>query len=130
MSEQTKIAANVLKDAASAVIKGTEIHGDTEKSFTMIGQLWQTYIVHAWMQRQNNLITPQDVAHLMVLVKIARASYGQSSDNHVDIAGYSALAAMLDPLNQMDKEVADALSTIDSGKEKPTVQSTGGARSS
>ena len=123
-------ARDVLQKAAKAVHDGTGKHGDTERSFAMIGQLWQTYIVHAWMQRQNNIITAQDVAQMMVFVKMARAVYGHSADNHVDMAGYAALASTLNPINSLDKDIADAIGSNNGREEKHVVSGEGSARPS
>jgi hypothetical protein len=77
--------------ALNAVIDGAKKHGDTQKSFTMIADLWTVYL------QARRVITAHDVAVMMSLLKIARAAYSYSFDNYVDEAGYTALAAMLHP---------------------------------
>ena len=63
-------------------------HGDMEKNFTMIGDLWGTYIGHK--------INPSDVSVMMTLLKIARIKSNPSSaDNWVDACGYMACGGEL-----------------------------------
>lgn len=90
-------AEKVLKDAGATIRKRLKQHGHTESSFTMIASLWSNYIHHTVIARGNTKLLPQDVAQMMVLVKIARSVYGFSPDNFEDSAGYTALAAMLTP---------------------------------
>ncbi len=92
-----KTAKQVLTDALNAIQKGTEKHGDTQKSFTMIAELWSIYLKHTWDGGNIWVIKPHDVAVMMSLLKIARAAHSYSFDNYVDEAGYTALAAMLHP---------------------------------
>ena len=92
-----EVAESVLLDAASAVRQRLEEHGHTERSFKMIGELWSNYITHAYTSREELHLQAHDVAQMMTLVKIARATYGYSMDNFIDSAGYTALAAMLTP---------------------------------
>jgi hypothetical protein len=40
-------------------------------------------------------LSPLDVAHLMILLKIARAVYTPTRDSYVDIAGYARCAAQI-----------------------------------
>ena len=61
-------------------------YGSPENNFKLIAQLWDTYL--------DTEITPQDVAVMMILLKIARISTGvNKDDNWVDIAGYAACGA-------------------------------------
>ena len=58
-------------------------YGDAENSFGLIGHLWTVYLDH--------LVTAQDVALMMILMKVAREKGGQGkADNWIDIAGYAA----------------------------------------
>jgi len=102
-----EVATTTLKNAAAAILDRSKKHGDTLKSFAMMGQLWQTYLAHAYQANGNHTIRPHDVAQMMIMLKIARSLYGQSSDNYVDQAGFAALAAMLDPMDVMEKELSD-----------------------
>lgn len=63
-------------------------HGKPEDTFEAIAALWSAYLGHR--------LESVDVAHMMVLLKVARAKQNpQHADNHVDIAGYAACAAEL-----------------------------------
>ena len=63
-------------------------HGDAHDTFHKIAVLWESYL--------DVPITVGDVALMMVLLKVARSQQNSKNfDNHVDIAGYAALAAEL-----------------------------------
>ena len=65
-----------------------QTHGQAENNFANIGRLWSAYLDHP--------ITPQDVAILMTLLKIARYKHSPSHvDNAIDMCGYAALAGEL-----------------------------------
>jgi hypothetical protein len=93
--DELSIAETVLLDAAKAVRDRNVEHGHTERSFTLIADLWSSYIGHCYTIRGDTRLRPYDIAMMMDLVKTARAVYGYSLDNFVDKAGYSGLAAML-----------------------------------
>ena len=60
-----------------------DVYGQPEDNFGKIAALWGVYL--------NTLITPGDVAAMMILLKTARISSGTAvSDNWIDIAGYAA----------------------------------------
>lgn len=72
-------------NTANKIVNGErqEDYGSPEDNFTKIGVLWSTYLGVA--------ITAEDVAAMMILLKTARISSGQTKvDNWVDIAGYAA----------------------------------------
>lgn len=63
------------------------INGDRQKEygnprimFSKIAKFWSAYL-----ERD---ITPEDVAMMMTLLKIARQSYEHKADNLIDAAGY------------------------------------------
>lgn len=61
-------------------------YGSPEDNFKMIANLWSTYTGYPF--------TAQDVAAMMILLKIARVATGvNKDDNWVDIAGYAACGA-------------------------------------
>ena len=95
-THQGHMAEHVLTKALEQVNKKSGEHGDTVNSFTMMGEFWTTYVQHTSVARAHLRIEPKDVAQMMVLLKVARTAYGKSGDNHVDEAGYAALAALLD----------------------------------
>jgi len=95
-THQSDVAENVLTGALDQVKSKSKEHGDTTNSFQMMAEFWQTYIRHTSVARAHLGVEAKDVAQMMVLLKIARTAYGKSGDNHVDEAGYAALAALLD----------------------------------
>ena len=79
------------------IINGDRLdtYGKPEDSFEIIGKYWTTYLqANGLITGSGALISPQEVAEMMMLFKIARMS-GQkpSIDNYVDLAGYAAIAA-------------------------------------
>jgi hypothetical protein len=64
-------------------------YGSPEDSFKKIASLWSTHL--------DQSITEQDVALMMVLLKVARVPDGKkaSRDTMVDIAGYAAIGSTL-----------------------------------
>lgn len=82
---------NNILNTANDIINGErkEDYGDAFDSFDRIAGLWSSYLDHH--------ISPVDVAHMMILMKVSRGTnYAKFNkiheDNLVDIAGYSALA--------------------------------------
>jgi len=55
-------------------------YGSPEDSFRLIGDYWSLYL--------GKSITKEDVAHMMVLFKMARQQNQHKNDNLVDAAGY------------------------------------------
>jgi len=79
-------AAQIALEAAK-IVDGDrrQTHGPAERSFDLVAALWSAYT--------GNLLTPVDVAQMMVLLKIARAKCGKPVEDHfVDQCGYSTLA--------------------------------------
>lgn len=65
-------------------------YGPPEDVFADIADLWSAYA------GDGRKYTVLDVAHMMVLLKMARAKHNpKHTDNYVDIAGYAACAAEL-----------------------------------
>lgn len=102
MHDNIARATEILNAAAVAV--GTQRgqqHGEAVGSFTMIGELWRVYLDHADHIRATkgeiSRIEAFDVTNMMALMKIARAVYGERTqeDHYMDIAGYAALSGML-----------------------------------
>jgi len=87
----------VLLDAGDAIRQRLKDHGNTERSFQMIADMWSAYINHSFTSRGDLRLRPYDIAQMMALTKMVRSVYGFSEDNFVDGAGYTALAAMLHP---------------------------------
>lgn len=78
--------ASILEAAISATNGDRDIrHGKPEDSFTLIGQLWEAYTGRHY--------TAEEVAMMMVLLKVARVKMGVGdTDSYIDIAGYAACA--------------------------------------
>ena len=77
-----------LLDEAKRTITGErqDQYGAPEDSFSRIAAYWTTYL--------GRPVSALDVAHLMALMKLARAQgQGFRRDNYVDLAGYAAIAA-------------------------------------
>ena len=81
--------ADILDTAKQYVTKQRENeHGEMEANFTMIGDLWGTYL--------ERKINTSDVAVMMTLLKIARIKSNPSSgDNWIDSCGYMACGGEL-----------------------------------
>ena len=80
---------------ANDIVNGTREgeYGSPENNFKMIAALWSIYI--------DREITPQDVAVMMALLKIARIKTGTfKADSYVDLAGYTACAYELASNNE------------------------------
>ena len=75
-----------LEAAGIAVLIDRETdYGSPEDTFSDIAELWTSYLHFP--------VSAKDVAHMMILLKIARAKNNPKEDNYVDIAGYAACAA-------------------------------------
>lgn len=97
-------ATSILEMAAKALSVRGEQHGDMQESFTMIAQFWTTYVRHISAVYGEVKISASDVGQMMVLLKIARATYGEGNDHYVDEAGYSGIAGALSGEEHEDKE--------------------------
>lgn len=64
-------------------------YGPPEQSLKDIADLWGAYL--------GKEISPQDVANLMILLKVSRSKRGFHRDSFVDIAGYAGLTEKLVP---------------------------------
>ena len=73
-----------LKKAMEIVCTDRESqYGAPEDNFAKIADLWGAYLRYP--------VTAEDVAMMMALLKIARASTGKyKADNYIDLAGYAA----------------------------------------
>lgn len=89
-TEQESKMIDILEEASEVISGGRQDeYGSPEDSFKKIASLWSTHL------EQN--ITEQDVALMMVLLKVARVPDGKkaSRDTMVDIAGYAAIGSTL-----------------------------------
>jgi len=62
-------------------------YGTPQENFGAIAAMWSAYLGHD--------VSPTDVCHLMVLLKIARLRNGPHVDSSVDACGYTALGGEL-----------------------------------
>jgi hypothetical protein len=79
--------ASEITDKASKLVSGdrNETHGDVTENHANIARLWSGYLEHG--------VSPQDVAMMMVLLKVARTKLGAfNEDDFVDAAGYAGVA--------------------------------------
>ena len=78
--------ADILDGAKKCVCEDRESqYGSPEDSFTKIAQFWSDYLGYP--------ITPEDVAMMMTLLKIARIAGGMfKADSYIDACGYMACA--------------------------------------
>ena len=77
---------NDILDKAKIIINGERqgTYGEAEDSFSIIAQMWTAYL--------GKEIKSEDVANMMILMKVARNSSGvYKDDNWIDICGYAAL---------------------------------------
>ena len=75
---------------ATALVSASraEQHGDYKTCHEQIARLWSAHL--------GTEIEAQDVALMMILVKLARAKVGgPNPDNYVDMCGYAAIAGAL-----------------------------------
>ena len=73
-------------------------YGEAEDNFRTIAEFWETYLRAACVTPGADVcINPEDVAAMMILLKVARISSGHAKeDNWVDISGYAACGGELD----------------------------------
>lgn len=78
-------------------------HGQPEDNFLQIGRLWEAYLGSSLKKH----LTAQDVAAMMILVKVARAAYNPGNlDNWVDAVGYAACGGgMVEPQQELFRDL-------------------------
>ena len=68
-----------------------EKHGDKIQNHENIARLWSSYLQNKTQLKINLL--PEDVANLMILLKVARSQAGKHNvDDYVDTCGYASIA--------------------------------------
>ena len=86
MDDVNPINRDGILNRAKSIINGERqgTFGDAEDSFQTIADMWSAYL--------NTEILSEDVAIMMILMKVARNSSGvYKDDNWIDICGYAAL---------------------------------------
>lgn len=76
---------------ASEIITGerAEQYGDATTSFQNIADFWSVYLSR--IMGSGVMITPRNVADMMILLKISRTATDFHEDSYIDIIGYAAL---------------------------------------
>ena len=96
-------------------------YGHPRDNFRRIADLWNAYVSH--MPDDQPGITPEDVAAMMILMKIARQQHTPKDDNLVDIAGYVKCWDMLgddpQPVDAPGPLEVQSLRMHDDGQEAP-----------
>ena len=74
-------------------------YGSVTESFENVAGLWSEYLSRH-VKTGNNIAKPvdltgEDIANLMILMKVSRAQNGFHRDSYVDIAGYAGCAEKL-----------------------------------
>ena len=65
-------------------------YGSPEDSFAAIADHWSVYLHRIGYLLPHQELTPEDVALMMILLKVARQTGRGKVDNWIDIAGYAA----------------------------------------
>lgn len=86
----------ILDDAIDRVCSDrNDRYGEPEDNFKLIAKLWTAYLNAALPDGAvKNALTPQNVADMMILLKIGRCATAltECRDTYVDVAGYAACA--------------------------------------
>lgn len=83
----------ILKKAKEIISNDRNVsHGDAFKNHAEIAEFWNIFLDNKLQPMAS--ITAQDVAIMMILLKISRSTQGKefNLDNFVDMAGYAAIA--------------------------------------
>lgn len=80
---------NTILDEAKTIVEGVrrQEYGDITDSFNRIARMWGGYL--------GITITNQDVAHLMIMLKIARNYSAYKQDSMIDVCGYAYCADLI-----------------------------------
>lgn len=91
-SDKSQLCGGDMKPAdilglANDIIHGqrNDDYGKAEDCFSVIAHMWTAYLGYP--------VQPKDVALMMVLLKVARATNKVTDDTLIDICGYAALTA-------------------------------------
>ena len=93
-------------DKAKACVCGQreQDYGSPENNFGLIGMLWTTYL--------GTMVTANDVAMMMALLKIARIKSGTATaDSFIDLAGYAACGGEIATQREARKPADDVIFT-------------------
>ena len=91
-------------------------HGDKIKNHENIARLWSSYLQNK--TQLSIVLSPEDVAQLMTLLKIARSQAGEHNiDDYVDAVGYQAIAG---EIANKRSELSSSLGVSNERKSKNT----------
>lgn len=92
---------NTVLQIAGELIDGDRhnTYGSASESHSRIARLWQTYLSAVLPERGEAGLQAQDVAAMMILLKVSRTTGKAHPDNWIDICGYAALAAEMEGEN-------------------------------
>ncbi len=106
------ISRDEILNRAKSIINGERqgTYGDAEDSFQIIAEMWGAYL--------NTEILSEDVANMMILMKVARNSSGvYKDDNWIDICGYAALGGEIQAAKSTnDVQFPDVTAILDCSK--------------
>lgn len=94
LSDRRKLGDSL--NEAHSIINGErqDSYGNPEDSFRYIAEYWTAYMRAQGLFCGSTKVNALDVAHMMMLLKLARCTGQQSKrDNYIDIQGYAAIAA-------------------------------------
>ena len=100
--------AHEIAGRAASLVSGerNHTHGECKRNHANIAAHWNAYVHSRWPGCMVNL-APQDVACMMVLLKIARTTFGaHNADDYVDACGYAAIAG---DIAERDAALADKI---------------------
>lgn len=83
---------DILNEAATVLGDRNDEYGGPFEMHIRISEYWNTYL-------GDYFVGPQDVAMMLLLMKVARINLGvPRRDNYVDLAGYASIAGELSEL--------------------------------
>jgi Domain of unknown function (DUF6378) len=79
--------------ATEIVAERQQTYGHPKQVYAIVGQLWSIYLAH----RKQVVVelTPEDIAHMMLLLKEGREINQPFRDNRDDLAGYANVLNMV-----------------------------------
>ena len=91
--EQEAVVISHLFEEVLKTVMGPrqDTYGSPYASFQQIADLWEAYL----KRRAEGPLGPQDVANMMILMKVSRSATGKHHDSTVDIIGYAALKEII-----------------------------------
>lgn len=91
---------NILEEALKVTEERQKSYDKPEDNFQRIADYWSVYFKSTG---RDLTITQQDVALMMILMKVARIQWKYSTDSAVDIAGYAHCLARIESSSKHNK---------------------------